>query len=264
MKGEKTPLPLEERTSSILNLSTPEVIGFYLARRANAGIISELSAWLWSSCERWNGPTAADKKKRGETGEDGKEEKVESNLGRFFLSRLVGAWRRRSGTSHSSGHSNKLLFITSWCAFCECVAFTRLHFFFARSEGCGLISLVCRKWKKKQWHTLFASSKTRDRKSQPTASEFNWRAQMFADVQGLLRCPCIFLFSLDSYSSAAGSLPACTWGEGKETVKEESLHECFQLNSFFASLKIFIPPYQTIPMLLFRILTIFTSVSSNL
>lgn len=129
MKGERTPMPLEERTSSILNLSTPEVIGFYLARRANAGIISDLSAWLWSSCERWNGPTAADKKKRGETGEGGKEEKAKSNLRRFFQ---VGTRERDSGDqAHRSALNTWMnsLFIASWCTLFEYVAFTRLCFF---------------------------------------------------------------------------------------------------------------------------------------
>lgn len=129
MKGEKTPLPLEERTSSILNLSTPEVIGFYLVERGNSGIISDLSAWLWSSCQCWNGPTAADKKKERRRVRAGKRRKRIPTWDIFFLSRLVGAWRQRSGPSLSSGHSNELLFIASCRALCEYVAFTRLHFF---------------------------------------------------------------------------------------------------------------------------------------
>lgn len=78
-------------------------------------------------------------------------------------------------------------------------------------------------------------------KSQPTASEFNWRAQMFADVHGLLKCPCFFIFP-ESYSSAAGSLSACAGGEGTKLEKKKSLHHRphFQLDSFFsASSKIF-------------------------
>lgn len=167
MKGEKTPLPLEERTSSILNLSTPEVIGFYLAWRANAGIISDLSAWLWSSCLCWNGPTAADKKRGDGWGRERGESEIQLGTFFFFSSRLVGAWLRRSGPSLSGGHLNELLFIAFWHTFCEYATFTRLHFFSVRSISCGLISLVCREWKKKQkkqWHALFASSKTGDRK----------------------------------------------------------------------------------------------------
>lgn len=68
-------------------------------------------------------------------------------------------------------------------------------------------------------------------KSQPTASEFNWRAQMFADVQAFLRCPCFFfLNSLESYSSAVGSLSALAWGEG--TKLEKNTEDIFKLALF--------------------------------
>lgn len=84
-------------------------------------------------------------------------------------------------------------------------------FFATRSEDCVLISLVCGNSKKKKkkncdMHYL-PLLRPEPVKSQPTASEFNWRAQMFG-FQWFLRCPRFFFFPLESYSSAVGSLSA--------------------------------------------------------
>lgn len=217
-------MPLEERTSSILNLSTPEVIGFYLAQRANAGIISDLSAWLWSSCERWNGPTAADKKKKKKRGDGWGRERGESEiqLAAFFSSQHTGAWQRRSGPSLSGEHLDELLFIASWCTLFEYVAFTRLCFFLRDLKTPDwFLPFVGSKKKKNSDMRYLALLRPEPVKSQPTASEFNWRAQMFADVHGLLKCPCFFIFP-ESYSSAAGSLSACAEGEGTKLKKKKA------------------------------------------
>lgn len=65
-------------------------------------------------------------------------------------------------------------------------------------------------------------------KSQPTASEFNWCAQMFADVQGLLRCP--HFFPLERYSSVA--VDVCR-KEGTKLEKQKASTSLFNSTVFF-------------------------------
>lgn len=91
-------------------------------------------------------------------------------------------------------------------------------------------------------------------KSQPTTSEFNWRTQMFADVHGLLKCPCFFIFP-ESYSSAAGSLSACAGGVGTKLKKKKASTTVRIFNSTVSS----VPArrfswLQKIPMISFQFL----------
>lgn len=74
-------------------------------------------------------------------------------------------------------------------------------------------------------------------KSQPTASGFNWLAQMFADVQGAPQMSPRFLIFPGKLLERGWQPVGVRVGRERKTGKEEeeSLHQRVQLDSFFSA-----------------------------
>lgn len=188
--------------SLTVNLSTWEVIRRYLSFSAPHGVISDLSALLWSSSSGEMDLLLPIKERV--------KEREEWNLTSDVLSWLTDAWQRRSGLSFSGRHTDEYEDeLPLWLSptFYEyhlsglCFFSSKLHNHIRTLSNCSWQnSTAC----------YFAECKSGDichltllklhSKSQLTLNGFKRRAQMFSDVQCFIPLKLLNHSSLLAYS----------------------------------------------------------------